>query len=211
MKRRITCFWIEDTFTATVRLRRYAGELEKFPEHWCAGGHGYHNAELPLLEVVTDEEWEHAWRYGRIDDENLMRVATRGKSWPTKCDACPYLFVEEDTIQLFADSLYKRVDNGELVTLRNAPVGAMWDAHWYSGHRPPGVTAPTYDGKHVEVKTPGGNWYIDGPSYNGDGIPRKGWTRTGTVPKITARASISMPASAEKYHAYLTDGVLEDC
>lgn len=41
----------------------------------------------------------------------------------------------------------------------------------------------------------------------------QGWERTGTPPNVTARPSIGMPDAKGgfRYHAFLTNGVLEEC
>lgn len=47
-------------------------------------------------------------------------------------------------------------------------------------------------------------WFIDGPANNGP----MGWTRTGTVPRITVSPSIQCNAGSTCYHGWLRDGVL---
>jgi hypothetical protein len=75
----------------------------------------------------------------------------------------------------------------------------MYDAYWmkdFSDYK------KRSDGIMLCVKTPGGDWIVDGPSNNGNG-----WERTGTVPKITATPSILMA----RYHGWLRDGWLVEC
>lgn len=111
-----------------------------------------------------------------------------------------------------SDSLWKAPDGAvyQLGTVSAhgvppAPPGAMWDASWLTGlsvcgARPFGGP----DGRTFIVRTPGGDWVIDGPSFR-DGEPvGLGWTRTGEPPRITVTPSIVLPG----YHAWLRDGSL---
>ena len=108
-----------------------------------------------------------------------------------------YLFQPGDAWQHNLKRLFTS-DSGLLTTLENSPVGAMWYADdWY----PDPWIGP--DGKCLVVRTPGGDWIVDGPSSTG-GF----WTRTGTVPKVTANPSIHFPG---QYHGWLRDGFLTEC
>ena len=91
------------------------------------------------------------------------------------------------------------LDSGEV--LKTAPPGAMWNADWYKDS---GIK-PGPDGLWLIVKTPAGDWFVDGPSSNGPG-----WTREGAVPNVTARPSILMTSSGN-YHGFLTNGQLVEC
>ena len=124
--------------------------------------------------------------------------------WPTVCDGCDYVFAPTDAWQLFTDHEYQREGGQDRYALRDAPVGAMWVADWYRGFGSP-EHEKRGGGPHLIVKTPAGDWDIDAPSRNGSG-----WTRTGTPPKVTARPSIGI-GNPFVYHAFLTDGILEDC
>jgi hypothetical protein len=95
------------------------------------------------------------------------------------------------------------------VEIKAAPVGAMWDADWYEGSKlkdgrlynrnPDGVT--------LVVRTPGGDWIVDGPSFaNREEVGS--WSRFGTLPNVTATPSILIPG---KYHGWLRDGQLVEC
>ena len=63
------------------------------------------------------------------------------------------------------------------------------------------------DGKCLMCRVTGGHdWFIDGKSTNGSG-----WTRTGTVPRISVKPSILIYGRDGKtpvYHGYLTNGIL---
>lgn len=87
-------------------------------------------------------------------------------------------------------------DAGEVIP--SAPVGSMWNADWFAETN----QKPGPDGMWLIVKTPGGDWFIDGPSNNGNG-----WTREGTAPNITAHPSIE--TANKKYHGFLTAGKLD--
>lgn len=175
----IPCFWLEPSERIQRDLRRYAGDSV------CLYGHGYHNAEAPLDEILSPAT-------------DIIQAASHPKEdprWPTRCQ-CGYEFVAEDQFQVFQRRLYKRSDTSTLVTLQEAPVGAMWDADWYPRKGP--------DGRCLVVMTPGGEWMVDGPSTTGGN-----WTRTGEVPFITATPSILITNRSEPdYHGFLTNGVL---
>jgi hypothetical protein len=108
--------------------------------------------------------------------------------------------------------IYRRVDTGELVNVGwgndvdgvppRAPAGAVWrDSHGM-----------------LNVRTPGGDWHPEHPASGGER-----WTITGTAPDFTIRASIlfdhaqsiarwgTPPLNQRSYHAFLTDGWLEEC
>ena len=191
----IECFLIEQTGFVREQLRRYRGSDDKDK---CPGRFGYHNGHAPFgtVQAVFSE-------HGTLAPfpEDAM-PAHDDPRWPQKCDDCDYVFVEEDHWQVFPEVLYHRPGVEEEITLRDAPVGAMWDCPWFPmDHRGP-------DGKCLCIMTPGGQWMPDLSSS--DGTP---WTRTGTIPKITVRPSILIPARGKYpgYHAFLTDGVLVDC
>lgn len=128
------------------------------------------------------------------------------------------MFQASDPWQLFQELLYRRTDTGIEAPLRDLPVGAMWDAWWLPDwHRGP-------DGICLLVKTPGGDWMVDGeasnctdPSAQHDGKRthfcwiRHGDPRSGTVhvdkagPTCAAGAGSIMIGG---WHGFLTQGVL---
>ncbi len=183
------CFMLRPTKMSKLSLRRY-GHGNGCPLN---NGH-YHNAEFPVPDVETFFTKEG---YITIEDSLYEKYPKDYPDWPKNC-ICGYQFVEEDAKQLFQDQIFK-TDTNEEYTLRNAPIGAMWDAWWLKGasrfkQRP--------DGMCLIVRTPGGDWMVDGPSSNGNG-----WERTGEVPNITASPSI---LCQKAYHGYLKNGVLTD-
>lgn len=205
------CFMLEPANRVRRSLRRYV-PLDKGK---CPLPYGYHDASAPLDEVADDgrvaidDSWPH-------DDPR----------WPTHC-ACGYAFQPDDTWQLFRDHLFRRADTGELVTLRDAPPGAMWEAAWMVDHitldelragRRSSLSSEWKDrclseGRIIAplvLRLPGGGeWVIMQRASNGaareDGYTG-GWTWDGSPPRITARPSILVPG----YHGWLTDGVLSD-
>lgn len=115
------------------------------------------------------------------------------------------MFASEDQWQFNPDALYRRGDTGELVTLHAAPAGAMWNATWMRQ----GEIYREVDGITLVVRTPGGDWCVDGPAYPAGQPPvPNAWQREGKVPDITARPSIHIPG---RYHGFLTGGWLEEC
>jgi hypothetical protein len=60
------------------------------------------------------------------------------------------------------EPLYRRSDTGETLFLYDAPVGAMWDAHWMAH----GDVRTGPDGITLVVKTPGGDWLVDSECSN---------------------------------------------
>lgn len=177
----VECFFLRPVAQANESLRRYSDAK-------CPTDMGYHNASVDLGVVPYElNEWMGS------GGDNLSHDDPR---WPKVCP-CGYVFQPEDHWQHNLTRLLTS-DSGLLTTLDAAPVGAMWYANWY----PVPWLGP--DGKCLVVKTPGGDWIVDGPSSNG-GTP---WTRTGTVPKVTASPSIHFPG---RYHGWLRDGILTEC
>lgn len=186
---RIECFWLETTSQVKRSLRRFS-TLEKGS---CPGPMGSHDGWLYLDTIDNPEDAEGITHLAEAT------VPHEDPRWPAKCDSCDYLFQEEDRRQTFQRRIYRRHDTGELMTLSEAPVGAMWDAHWYPLRGPDGIC--------LVVKTPGGEWYVDAPSTSGNP-----WTRTGAVPKVTASPSILINnRTTPNYHGFLTDGFLVEC
>lgn len=84
-----------------------------------------------------------------------------------------------------------------------APPGAMWDAPWYLDLP---RCRPGSDGVLLVVRTPVGDWIVDGPSDRG-----VHWVRTGTLPDVTVTPSILQTSYRGGYHGWLRDGWLEEC
>lgn len=186
-KREIKCFFLKPIDKAQVSLRRYSSSTKDGEDSKCSGPMSYHNASVDIGVI----DWEEA--DGGLMSDDWDHEDSR---WPTHC-GCGYEFTEDDKWQHARHRLHERSDGGEPVTTHKAPVGAMWDAHWLPSNR----TGP--DGIALVVRTPDGDWQIDGPSSNGG----SGWARSGEIPHVTARPSILMP----NYHGWLTNGVLIEC
>lgn len=178
----IQCFFLEPTDMARISLRRYsAGETT------CPGG-SYHNGERLLGDL-----------------QNGLEPAFGPALWPVHCDSCAYEFTAADIRleQVFKEALYRRSDNSQLTTVRQAPVGAMWYAPWLTGMRASPVHKDQRgNGPHLCLKTPSGDWDIDAPSLNGNG-----WDRSGTPPAVTANPSILFTGG---YHGWLREGILTE-
>lgn len=135
--------------------------------------------------------------------------------WPKAC-VCGYEYQPTDSWQLFTGHLYRKASSGELFTLRDAPVGAMWNAPWYAEHKD--WSGP--DGRSLVVKTPGGDWMIDGKCSNctlpNDDV-HKCWVRHGEPPDLTVdKNGVTCSAGAGSilcgaYHGFLRNGWLEQC
>lgn len=90
--------------------------------------------------------------------------------------------------------------------------GAMWYADWYRRKGP--------DGHHLIVRTPGGDWHIDGRASNctqPHDTTHFCWVRHGDIPTITVNKqgpscgcghSIVLNSTTRRYHGVLTDGYL---
>jgi hypothetical protein len=148
----VQCFLLEATEQVEVNLRRYASG--------CKGPsiYSFHNALFPIGRQRFGAEMSQY----RV---NNGPVELSDPRWPTKCAACDYQFKETDEKQYFVEHLYRRADTGEILTLAQAPVGAMWYAEqfndWYANMRGP-------DGRTLIVRTPGGDWCIDARAKNCD-------------------------------------------
>ncbi len=185
----VQCFWSAPLPRMRLDLRRFVWSTDL--ESKCPGPFGYHTKSLVIGEIDRplpnyDEPNAH-----ECELENIPHDDAR---WPKHCD-CGFEFRDSDPWQLNAHRLYEGA--GMIFILPEAPVGAMWDA-WWMGNQWKGP-----DGIHLAVKTPGGEWLVDGPSANGG----PGWTRNGEIPNVSASPSILM----SNYHGFLTGGILKGC
>ncbi len=187
----INCYFMELADQGETSLRRY---VPSSADNSCSLAFGYHNAEVSIGRHPWDPPDDCKDSLGYPGDQ----PPKDDPRWPKACP-CGYVFRPADQWQQNIRRLYRRVDTGEVLPLRKAPVGAMWYADWYHGMRGP-------DGHTLVLKTPAGDWIVDGPSEKG-----KGWQRTGTPPKVTATPSIGMGKAGGKgwtYHGWLRDGKL---
>lgn len=187
----ISCFLLEPVEEAEAFLRRFVFSSQMA----CSRAAGYHTQEVSIGRLPWSPPDPDLNGYAGDVPHDDPR-------WPMTC-GCGYAFGDKDEWQVNIRRLHRRSDNGELVTIDKAPPGAMWYADWY-----PNMKGP--DGRTLVVRTPAGDWIVDGPASNSN----KPWTRTGTPPRVTAHPSIGMGEDAKgrwTYHGWLRDGVLVEC
>lgn len=200
-------FWLEPTDQMEVGLRRYTQGSSEFT---CAGG--YHSALVITGQVTGVYEESHGRRHLTAGDREAVDHAD--PRWPTVC-ARGYAFTDEDVWQDWERHLFQRSDTGELVSLNDAPPGAMWDADWM----PQSWRDRSPDGIYLMVRLPNRHdWAVDSEASN---CTRKGerhacWVRHGdprechvTVDKNgdTCAAGAGSILAGD-YHGFLTDGQL---
>jgi len=182
----VTCLYFERELKIRRSLRRYVSHDQRGD---CPCG-GYCQASVLLDELHWTSDTIEVFDHIPHDDIR----------WPKTCEACGREFINEDTWQIFCDWLYRHPETGDLLSIRQLPIGAIWRAHWHEDHQR--WTGP--DGHSLVCRLPdGGDWLIDGPSQQHE----KGWTRTGAPPKITVSPSIL----TDHYHGHLIEGVLKSC
>lgn len=193
MGSRIQCFWLEPTAFAISGLRRYEKRESYEEASWTCPSNRmkFHDTSVDLGQI--DYPLGEFNGYGRDD------IPHEDPRWPKVCHVCGTPFKDTDHWQHNVTRLFSGAPDGKLYTLRNCPPGAMYDANWGPMDLGP-------DGIRLAVALPpeGGDdyWLVDGPSKGGGR-----WTRTGTVPNITASPSILTP----RYHGFLRGGYLEEC
>ncbi len=203
----VRCFWLEPTDEVRIFLRRYYAH--EGDQNCDVSGYGYHNASVRIEDrPVIWADSEFAARIRRfIAAQDPPR---RDPRWPAAC-TCGYMFRDADEWQVSQELIYRRADNGEPVSIHDDVPGMMWDAWWMGDHW------RGADGVSLVVKLPGNHdWPIDGPSFADGKIKNdRGWSRSGTPPLVTARPSIRVPGrkqgEPDRYHGWLTNGVLAPC
>lgn len=231
----IPVFFIEPTGRTRISLRRYRSTRNEDAKK-CPLPHGYHN-KLVFITEAPERKSPEGWI-----EEVSVDVYQDDSRWPAKCD-CGYEFNpndEADKDQVSQDSIYRRTDNGQEMTLQEAGVGAIWNAWWMVERGSKTVGA---DGMCLVCKMPGGHdWMIDGVASNCDspckycGIPRHAhpegnksghhyedahphncWIRHGTPPNLTVdKNGVTCGAGAGSivvpgWHGFLTNGKLVSC
>ncbi len=190
MRTHITCFLIEPAPLAVEALER-GSDLP------CAHDSSPNKTHF-ASQIIEDQTtfMVDAWGASLLPSDELKQ----DPRWPVRC-LCGYPFQPSDRWVHRYTRLFKKVDEDHLLLLAQAPAGAMWFADWY----PDAWKGP--DGRTLVVRTPGGDWIIDGPSWN-NGVEThpKPWTRAGRPPIITVIPSINQPT----YHGWLRCGVLEE-
>jgi hypothetical protein len=209
----VRCFFLESIGRSRLTLRRYSRDEAKCP----VTGWSYHNAEAPLFDVAERYEFDpyfNACVYRHDGPHSREEVpAEFQEKWPQQC-ACGHSFTDADPYQVFSDHLYRRIDTEEILTDRNAPVGAMWWAPWADQYFRPQL-------EHVlAVMTPGGVWMPDHRATNctmPDDSEHKCWILRGTPPDCTVDKDGNTCAAGAGsiliggYHGFLRNGQLEGC
>lgn len=160
----IKTFFLERSNKVQQILRRYTsngGECSHLQNY------GYHQAQVKLDIVEVPEMPEDQYHpletnTSVMDDNGKVGgvIAFNDSRWPTHC-LCGYKFESTVEKQYWPQRLYQRLDTGELVTLRDAPLGAMWHVH------NDGMLGP--DGESLIVRIPKShNWMVDARASNCD-------------------------------------------
>jgi hypothetical protein len=195
----IKCFLIEPTQNTVRHLRRYSNN------NGCSGS--YHNADV-FFDIRPSSEH----RLHELLDKSDPRWGA-----VSKCQKCGYAFADSDEWQMFCQDQYRRVDTGELTTLREAAVGAMWYADWMTRGDRQGWSYRGPDGRCLVVRTPGGDWMVEQRASNctmPDDNEHRCWVRHGAPPVVTVnKAGHTCAAGAGSiqcgsYHGFLTNGEL---
>lgn len=210
---KIKCFFLEPIDKERIYLRRYS--------HTNSINNHYHNASVPWQDIDLVGKGLSSCEIWGLD-KNDVYYPDLSLPWPTQCESCDYIFQESDVRQRFVSCLYKRQDTGEIMTLRDAPVGAMYYAAWLDecDSYPKGP-----DGRVLEVIVPNGisdkgrAWSPDERASNctmkEDKIHRC-WIRHGVPPEITVdKQGHTCKAGAGsimvgKWHGFLKNGYLVD-
>lgn len=188
----VKCFMLDDTDNLKRWLRRYSATDAK-----CKGK-TYHNGmvELDIIKYPIQTTIE------------AMEWPETDPRWPKKCEDCDYQFTEKDPFQVYVDRIMRRRDTGEEFCLRDNIPGGIYNAWWMIQYHKDWVGP---DGLCLIIRLPNGSdWMMDGPSTQSGN--KRGWTRTGTPPLVTASPSILSHGFGDRkeYHGWLRDGVLKD-
>ena len=201
----IKCFWLEPTDKEKRYLRRYAGGSN------CSGPSSYHDAMNYLDESPETIGPDGCW----VDSGQRASDFEKHPLWPSHC-GCGYKFRPEDEWQLFSQHIYRRVDTGEEMTLRDAPEGAMWNAFWF----PKKSNWYGDDGRSIICKVPTNHdWHIDGPCSNctRPSETHKCWIRHGYPPNLTVDKNGNTCAAGagsiltQTWPGFLRNGELVSC
>lgn len=195
----VKCFLLEDA----GKIRRY---LRRYHVGGCTA------PWKPFGGMVELDVIPHAPRTSiLLSDKPDGLVARADPRWPKACE-CGRAFTDSDEWQIFVDTIYRRVDTGEEMSIRAAPPGAMWDCWWYP------ASWKGADGRALCVVCPGGHeWMIDSRASNctlpNDSV-HKCWCRHGDPPDITVdKNGVTCAAGAgsiqtKNWHGFLRNGYL---
>lgn len=160
----IPVFWLEPTEDRVrVELRRYVSTSERS----CRSSE-YCDASAVIEWVAPAADWKGVGPHAVPHDD---------PRWPSRCEACGEPLPATSIYQVNARKLFRAPD-GALLTLRDAPAGAMWNAEWFPD------SWKLEDGICLVVRLPNGNeWLVDGQASNctmRDDWPRhRCWVRHG--------------------------------
>lgn len=229
------CFWLEPVDPPMERfwLRRYRSSLrEDEPCPKMPGQYSYHQAMTLVGDGPAhyeDRTYSGTEKAYKVLVEDMQPPPRDDSRWPTLC-ICSFPFTPDDAWQLFSRQLYRRTDTGEVMTVEEAPVGALWNAWWMAdvagkhavkdGVEVGGWLFANPDGLVIMCKTPGGEWCIDSRANNCT-MPNDNnhhcWVRHGTPPDLhvdkngaTCQAGAGS-IQCRGYHGFLHNGHLTDC
>jgi len=204
----IRCFMITDTGRISRRLRRFVWSRDASK---CPGPFSYHTAESAVIDDVE--------RDAHDDGEFLAEYDCGNPLWPRTC-SCGYVFKPSDQWQCFIETLMRREDNGEIVSLHHPPVGAMWFCTWLKREDGRPWFNPQLGAFPLCVETPGGQWIIDQRASNCT-LPddfnqdrHHCWIAHGVPPNVTVDKNGQTCAAGagsiqcDSYHGFLRDGYL---
>lgn len=203
---RIKCFLLESTEHVSVSLRRYTRGKD------CPVIEGgYHQGRVRIEDEPVARDAQ-----GYIQNGSKPTAPHDDPRWPAQC-TCGYAFKEYDEWQRFVEEIYRRADTGEEMCLRDATPGAMWYAWWFDDMYTP------QEKHNLVVKTPGGEWCVDGQANNctmKDDLKQERhhcWIRHGEPPNVTVDKQGGPTCSAGagsiqcgQYHGFLRNGYLEN-
>lgn len=201
----IKVFYIEATDRRETSLRRYRDSKIRCE----VSGSGYCNSHTPIEQTLASDSC--------ISFGSAKEAKEWDDRWPIQC-TCGYKFVDTDEWQIFGRTIYKRIDTDEEMTLESAPVGACWNAPWFSERGR--YLGP--DGRCLVVKTPGGDWIINSRASNctmKDNTVHRCWVQHGSPEQgdlHVDKNGYTCAAGAGSiiigsYHGFLLNGMLTDC
>lgn len=222
----VQCFLLQPTDLLEVRLRRYTHD----------GGDCTHKengrTHQKWVPIGTDKV------IAGVNDciTSAGPVPNTDPRWPTHCE-CGVEFADNVVRQYFPLALHRRSDNGELVTWRYAPPGAMIvtedsgllvklpnGREWCVDSRCSNCTSPCkHCGKeyqHHKAETctnPGDGEHAWTKGNYDDAQPHACWVRHGEPPNVTVdKNGVTCRAGAgsiiaDDFHGFLRNGWLTEC
>lgn len=175
----VKVFWLEPT----DRERRWLRRFSFGSKHECPNN--TYGCEATMVELGEFDILYTKEGYIKGSDRDVPHSDPR---WPKTCKHCSRAFDDKDEWQVHSKQLYVRPDTGERYTLRDAPVGACWDAWWvHHGEDHEAKQGCGWsigpDGRCLVVKCPDGyDWHVDSRCSNctlPDDNVHHCWVRTG--------------------------------